>query len=263
MLDTLHRSRLQFPGMGMGFIKRMLDEAISHSKQRNVGGKTLWNYDQVQNRLSRLQVNYTICSSLCVAGSEMAGLDKDLTALGMEANIIKCVTTDLMQESSQSLLQLVGAKGYKLNHVAGRSTVDSRPFQIFEGSNDILYIQICDALLKKMTASKQTNLHHFLTISELTRLAAERIKDSTNFSVISLLTQRKQVELGLLISRVVTLNFVLKMDERGFSKELLEAAISALKDDISSLSSSYQHSSHLSLSDEYENQSYWLDFVKS
>ncbi len=51
MLDILHRSRMQFPGMGMGFIKRMLDEAIKHCKQRFVGGKSLFSYDQVQERL--------------------------------------------------------------------------------------------------------------------------------------------------------------------------------------------------------------------
>src|SRR5690606_10880714 len=36
MLDILHRSRMQLPGMGMGFIKRMLDEAIAHCSQRMV-----------------------------------------------------------------------------------------------------------------------------------------------------------------------------------------------------------------------------------
>jgi alkylation response protein AidB-like acyl-CoA dehydrogenase len=41
LLDMLHRSRFQFPGMGMGFIKRMLDEAITHTKSRLVGNKSL------------------------------------------------------------------------------------------------------------------------------------------------------------------------------------------------------------------------------
>ena len=37
MLDLLHSSRMQFPGMGMGFIKRMLDEALTHCSQRLLG----------------------------------------------------------------------------------------------------------------------------------------------------------------------------------------------------------------------------------
>ena len=157
MLDLLHRSRMHFPGMGLGFIKRMLDEAIAHCQQRIVGGKSLFSYDQVQQRLARLQANYTICSALSIKGSDMADIKNDLTTLGLEANIIKTVTTDLMQESAQSLLTLVGAIGYKLNHIAGRGTVDTRPFQIFEGSNDILYAQISESLIKLLKTAKETN----------------------------------------------------------------------------------------------------------
>ncbi len=81
---------------------------------------------------------------MCANSSEKAGLDDDLVPHGMEANAVKSVVTDLMQDAAQSLLQLVGAKAYKINHIAGRGTADSRPFQIFEGSNDILYAQISE-----------------------------------------------------------------------------------------------------------------------
>ena len=144
LLDLLHRSRFQFPGMGLGFLQRMLDEAIAHVKTRIVSNKNLLQYDQVQHRLARLQANFSICSAFCHKSGKVADIENDLFPLGLEANIIKTVTTDMMQDSSQSLLQLVGGKGYRLNHIAGRSTVDSRPFQIFEGSNDILYHQIAD-----------------------------------------------------------------------------------------------------------------------
>lgn len=262
MLDVLHRSRLQFPGMSMGFIRRILDEATNHSKQRTVGGRTLINYDQVKYRLSRLQVNYTICSALCIVGSEMADLEKDLTGAGFEANIIKCVTTDLMQESSQSLLQLFGAQGYKINHIAGRSTVDSRPFQIFEGSNDILYIQICDALIKKMQACNELNLYKFLLNFEPTQLAVDYISEQVNFTISSQLQQHKQMELGILISRVFALNTILKIQDRNFNTRLLESAKIALIDDITQLCSTYRYSSNLTFVDNYQDKSFWVDFVK-
>ena len=54
MLDLLHRSRMHFPGMGLGIIKRMLDEGIAHCQQRIVGGKSLFGYDQVQQHLSQI-----------------------------------------------------------------------------------------------------------------------------------------------------------------------------------------------------------------
>jgi len=158
MLDLLHRSRMQFPGMGMGFLQRMLDEAVQHCKQRHVGGKSLFTYDQVQQRISRLQSAYTICSAMCFNSSQKAGVENNLAPHGLEANAVKTYVTDLMQSSAQSLLQLVGAKGYRWNHIAGRAIVDSRAFQIFEGSNDILYIQINEAMQKQMQRAKQQNL---------------------------------------------------------------------------------------------------------
>ena len=146
MLDMLHRSRMQFPGMAQGFLKRMLDEAMEHCKKRFVGGKSLFKYDQVQQRLARLQASFTISAAMCAHSSKHADVENGLSGRGVEANAIKTVVTDLMQEAAQSLLQLVGAKGYRLDHIAGRAAVDSRPFQIFEGSNDVLYAQISEAL---------------------------------------------------------------------------------------------------------------------
>ena len=59
MLDILHRSRIEFPGMGMGFLQRILDEALAHCKERFVGGKSLLEYDQVQRRVADIQAAYT------------------------------------------------------------------------------------------------------------------------------------------------------------------------------------------------------------
>ena len=196
MLDLLHRSRMQFPGMGMGFIQRMLDEAISHCKQRLVGGKSLFSYDQVQQRLSKLQASYTIASAMCINSSEKAGIDIDLVPHGIEANAVKSVVTDLMQEAAQSLVQLVGAKAYRINHIGGRGTADSRPFQIFEGSNDILYAQISEGIIKLMKRAKENNLYRFLKNYDLTEKASDYLKEIKSFNLDFPIQQRKLVELG-------------------------------------------------------------------
>ena len=206
MLDLLHRSRMQFPGMAMGFIQRMLDEAIDHCKQRLVGGKSLFSYDQVQQRLSKLQASYTVCSAMCVNSSEKAGIDVDLVPHGIEANSVKSVVTDLMQEAAQSLVQLVGAKAYRINHIGGRGTADSRPFQIFEGSNDILYAQISEGIIKLMKRAKENNLYRFLKEFDLSSKASEYIKELTNFNLDFQMQQRKLVEMGKVIGRVISLN---------------------------------------------------------
>lgn len=262
MLDLLHRSRMHFPGMGLGFVKRMLDEAIEHTQQRLVGGKSLFNYDQVQERLASLQAKFTICSALSMKGSQMADISNDLTGLGLEANIIKTVITDLMQESAQSLLTLVGAKGYKHNHIAGRGTVDTRPFQIFEGSNDILYAQIAESLIKMMKTAKETSFLVYLKGLELTERAAKKLKDLINFDVDFQMSQRKSVEMGQLFSRIVSMDLVIKLGEKGFRLDLIEAAVSMLRQDISNLINNYSFVQKTVVIENYEDGGNWSAFAK-
>ena len=261
MLDLLHRSRMHFPGMGLGFVKRMLDEAIAHCQQRLIGGKSLFTYDQVQQRLARLQADFTICSALSLKGSEMADIKNDLTALGLEANIIKTVTTDLMQESAQSLLTLVGAIGYKLNHIAGRGTVDTRPFQIFEGSNDILYNQISESLTKLMKTAKETNLYRFLSEFNLTEQASKHLKELLSFDVDLQIAQRKSVELGKLMSRIVSMDLVIKLGDVGFRADLIDGAISMLKQEISNLINDYSFVQQTLVVENYEEGGAWNKFI--
>ena len=261
MLDLLHRSRMQFPGMGMGFIKRLLDEAIAHCKQRFVGGKSLFSYDQVQQRLSTLQASYTVCSAMCANSSKKAGIENDLASHGMEANAVKSVITDLMQDAAQSVVQLVGAKAYKLNHIAGRGTVDSRPFQIFEGSNDILYAQISEGLVKLMKRAKENNLFQFLKDFNLTSRAAEYVKKWMNFNLDLQMPQRKLVELGKIIGRLISLNQVLEMADNGFRDDLIAGAIAMLRQDISNLLAAFSFKNEQHVVVEYEENSSWLDFV--
>ena len=214
MLDLLHRSRMQFPGMAMGFIQRLLDESIKHINQRQIGGRTLFTYDQVQQRLAKLQASFTICSAMCANSAEKAGVENDLSSLGIEANSVKSVVTDLMQEAAQSATQLVGAQAYKLDHIAGRSITDSRPFQIFEGSNDILYAQISEGLVKLMKKTKESNLFQFLKNYNLTTKSASFMKEMLDFELDMNLPQRKLVELGQVIGRIVSFEMVINLGEK-------------------------------------------------
>jgi alkylation response protein AidB-like acyl-CoA dehydrogenase len=261
MLDLLHRSRMQFPGMAMGFIQRMLDEAIAHCQQRFVGGKSLFGYDQVQQRLSKLQASYTICSAMCANSSEKAGIDVDLVPHGLEANAVKSVVTDLMQEAAQSLVQLVGAKAYQISHIGGRGTADSRPFQIFEGSNDILYAQISEGLIKLMKRAKENNLYRFLTEYDLTSKASEYLKELTNFNLDFQIPQRKLVEMGRVVGRIISLNQVLDLANKGYRKDLVDGGIALLQQDISELMAAFSFNNKTEAVEDYYENSSWLKFV--
>ena len=104
--------------------------------------------------LAKLQADATICGAMCLYTSENAGIENDLSGMSLQANAFKTTMSDAMHEAAQSFLQMSGAVGYRQDHLAGRSVTDSRPFQIFEGSNDVLYEQVADAVLKGMRRAK-------------------------------------------------------------------------------------------------------------
>jgi alkylation response protein AidB-like acyl-CoA dehydrogenase len=262
LLDTLHRSRLEIPAMAMGFIKRMLDEAILHCETRFVGAKSLFNYDQVQQRLASLQSAYTITSAICAHSSDNAGVEVDLAPHGLKANSVKTVVTDLMQEAAQHLFQLVGAKAYKQNHIAGRAIVDSRPFQIFEGSNDMLYAQVSESVVKLMKQAKESNLFQFLKNYSLTGKSVEHIKELLNFNLDTQLPQRKLVELGKVLSRIVSMEMVIDLGLKGFNPELIANSINMMKQELNNLMTAYSFANTTLVLADYKEDSHWGSFVR-
>ncbi|RNC79532.1 MAG: acyl-CoA dehydrogenase [Balneola sp.] len=261
MLDLLHRSRLQFPGMGAGFLRRMMDEAITHCRQRFVGGRRLIDYDQVKSRINKLQSYFTVCSAMCNFTSLNIPLEKNTAKMDVEANAIKSVITDYMQKASQSLLQLTGAKGYRLDHIAGRSTVDSRPFQIFEGSNDILYQQISESVLKMMRKFKSTNLYDFLKNYELTINASDYFKEGLNFEIDAKMPQRKLVELGRALGRIISMEFTINLGEQGFNSEMIDNALAVLQEEVDNLLNSFKSSQILEVVEDYLTESNWFSLA--
>lgn len=263
MLDILHRSRLQFPGMSTGFLKRMLDEAIEHCKERFVGGKSLFNYDQVKERLANLQSYFTVSSAMSYFTSTNVPLEKNTSKMDVAANSIKSVITDYMHEASQSLMQLMGAKGYRQDHIAGRSLIDSRPFQIFEGSNDILYQQISESVLKSMKKANVKNLYQFLKDYSLTYHAADHFKDQLNFEIDFQLAQRKMVQLGRTIGRLVSMHMTIKLGETGYNSELIANSIKSLKSEINGLVGRFTTNAQPDIIVEYQPESSWSQFMNS
>ena len=261
MLDTLHRSRLQFPGMGMGFIKRMLDESMKHCHDRRVSGLRLNEIDAIKFQLSRLQSSFTICSGMCSYSTQVSSIEHELSGVGIEANSVKALVTDLMHESAQICLQLSGANGYRLDHIAGRSVVDSRPFQIFEGSNEMLYSQIAEAIAKLMRKSKEKNLLEFLKTYKSTNLAAPIFASLLNFNLTDELKQRDMVTLGRIIARVISFQFTISLSNAGFNAQLIEITREHMQMDISMYIGQLTSNQQADPTAYYHENSDWLDLL--
>ena len=260
MMDLLHRSRFQIPGMGMGFIRRMLDEAIKQCSTRFVGGQPLISLDQVRHQISRIQSAFTVSSAMCARSAVISGIENNLASAAIEANSMKAHVTDLMQESAQTLTQLNGANGYKAESVGSRGIVDSRPFQVFEGANDLLYTQISEMVLKLMSNKRIMNLSDFMKDYSLTQNVSDHFNSILNFKVDLKLPQRKVVDLGKIISRVISANHVANLGTEGFRSDLIQDSLESIKHEVASLVSSFKFRTTISPIEDYKANSSWLSF---
>lgn len=263
MLDMLHRSRLQFPGMGMGFIRRLLDEALRHCTERRVAGMRLSEMDSVKYQLSRIQAAFTLCSGMCSYSTSISSIGNDLSGHGIDANSVKALVTDLMQESAQICLQLSGANGYRLDHYAGRGVVDSRPFQIFEGSNEMLYTQVAEAVAKLMRKGKEPNLLAFLKVYKGTEFAAPFFSSLLDFSFPDQPKQRDLVILGRIIARVVCFQYVVSINNAGFNDTLMDITREHMMMDIAMFVGQLSSKNYADPLMEYEEKADWTDFITS
>ncbi|MGO1520274.1 MAG: acyl-CoA dehydrogenase family protein [Sphingobacterium sp.] len=263
MLDTLHRSRLQFPGMGMGFIKRLLDESLQHCRERRVAGLRLNELDSVKFQLSRLQAAYTLCSGMCAYSTAVSSIDFDLSGHAVDANSVKALVTDLMHEAAQTALQLAGANGYRLDHIAGRGVVDSRPFQIFEGSNEMLYSQVAESIFKLMRRSKEKNLLKFLKNYGLTQSTAHFFPTQLDIDLEDNIKQRDLVTLGRMIARVISFQFVTSMSEAGFNQQLVEITRQHIHMDLSKLAGQFHSKLQADPILEYQENADWMGAISS
>src|SRR5690606_28359403 len=205
---------------------------------------------------------YTICSAMCARSSKISGIDHNLAGEGLEANSMKTVVTDLMHESAQLLTQLSGANGYRISHIGGRGIMDSRPFQIFEGSNEMLYSQISEMITRAMKKGKISNLLEYLKTLDVTAESSKLFKNDHNFNIDGNLSQRKLVDLGRIIARVVSVGYVLEMGAEGFRKDLVDNCITMVKQEISGLLSFFHFDNSVKVIEDYALDSVWSNYVK-
>jgi len=261
LMDLLHRSRMQFPGMAMGFLKRIMHEANDYCNSRLVRGNSLLQFDQVQYQFSRLQHAFTVCSAMCHHSAQTSGYDVNLSLFGVEANTIKSYVTDLMQNAAQTLTQLMGSSGYKIESYGSRGIMDSRPFQIFEGPNEMLYSQISEAVSKQMLKQKCATLKEYLSSYELTKNGIKYFNDILDFGIERSMPQRKHVVIGQLVSRIICIDYVKKLADSGFNSELIENSIQNLIFEVKEFIASYQSENTVRPVEGFQENSSWKSLL--
>jgi hypothetical protein len=112
-----------------------------------------------------------------------------------------------------------------------------------------------------MRQSKETNLLRFLSGFDLTSRASEYLKERLDFGVDLKIPQRRLVNLGKALGRILTMEMVLQLGDRGFRSDLITNAISMFRHEVTGLLGTYRAENRILAVDDYEEDGSWLAFV--
>ncbi|WP_372846302.1 acyl-CoA dehydrogenase family protein [Pontiella sp.] len=206
ILDTLFRSRMGVAAIAAGQCRRLADEVAERAGSRITFGRTIGEYDQVQYRISGLRGLQQINQSLWHFTGHWCDHHTDVSGDHLLANASKVISSEGLQAAADSAVQLFASAAYKRNHVVGRAFTDARPFQIFEGSNDVLLENTYDVL-----ASRYGGVDAEVVETELERYGLKR-SDQVPAAVREGLlrndglSQRQKVQYGKIISWILVLS---------------------------------------------------------
>jgi acyl-CoA dehydrogenase len=146
-LATLDRLRPTVAAAACGMAARALAESLAHVKQRKQFGRSLAEFQLVQQKLARMATDLTAARLL----TYRAAYEKDTgqERITGEAAMAKSFATEMAQRAVDDAVQLIGGRGVLASHPLDRLYRAVRALRIYEGTTEIQQLIIAGELLKE------------------------------------------------------------------------------------------------------------------
>ena len=118
----------------LGVMRRQLEDALAHARNRKQFGKPIGKYQSVANRLVDMRVRLDTCRPLVYRIGALKDANKDATT---EAAIAKLHVSDCFVKSSLDAVQVFGGYGYMVEYELERELRDAVASTIYSGTSEI------------------------------------------------------------------------------------------------------------------------------
>jgi acyl-CoA dehydrogenase family protein 9 len=147
-MQVLNNGRIGLGTGSVGLAKRLLDLAIEHVTLRRQFGRTLSEFDMVEEKIGWM-VSYLFgLESLAYLTTGM--IDAGIEDYSVESAIAKISGTEFVWYQANRALQLAGGLGYMRDQPYEQILRDIRIFPIFEGANDVMRSFVALSALKPL-----------------------------------------------------------------------------------------------------------------
>ena len=149
-MKSLDNGRISVGAASTGYARRALDSAIRYANERKAFGEPIANFQLIQQMLAESETE--IYAAECMMADVTARADAGENIL-RKAAAFKVFASEMCGRVVDRVVQIYGGAGYLAEYDAERFFRDARIYRIYEGTTQILQLQIAKHMLREWNAT--------------------------------------------------------------------------------------------------------------
>ncbi len=148
-MQSLDNGRLSVGSAAAGYARRALDSALRYANERKAFGEPIANFQLIQQMLAESEIE--IYAAECMLDDACRRADAGENIL-RKAAAAKVFASEMCGRVTDRVVQIYGGAGYLAEYDAERFFRDSRIYRIYEGTTQILQLQIAKHMIREFAA---------------------------------------------------------------------------------------------------------------
>jgi len=148
-MKSLDNGRISVGAAATGYARRALDSALRYATERKAFGEPIANFQLIQQMLADSDIE--IYAAECMMADVTARADAGENVL-RKAAAFKVFASEMCGRVVDRVVQIYGGAGYLAEYDAERFFRDARIYRIYEGTTQILQLQVAKHLLREFAA---------------------------------------------------------------------------------------------------------------
>jgi acyl-CoA dehydrogenase len=148
-MKSLDNGRISVGAASTGYARRALDSALRYATERKAFGEPIANFQLIQQMLAESETE--IYAAECMMADVTARADAGENVI-RKAAAFKVFASEMCGRVVDRVVQIYGGAGYLAEYDAERFFRDARIYRIYEGTTQILQLQIAKHMLREFAA---------------------------------------------------------------------------------------------------------------
>jgi acyl-CoA dehydrogenase len=148
-MQSLDNGRLSVGSAAAGYARRALDSALRYANERKAFGEPIANFQLIQQMLADSEIEIYAAECMLEDASRRADAGENVLR---KAAAAKVFASEMCGRVVDRVVQIYGGAGYLAEYDAERFFRDARIYRIYEGTTQILQLQIAKHMLREWAA---------------------------------------------------------------------------------------------------------------